>query len=123
MILGNTGFILLLKEKADAELMHMAYYDDLTQALNRRTFVSRTKQVIAQCSKEKKLNSFILFDVDNFKKFNDNYGHDAGDRILQDLSQHQLLDPQDLFGRYGGDEFAILFTGLDEKESVKKLEK
>ncbi|RKJ39573.1 GGDEF domain-containing protein [Butyricicoccus sp. 1XD8-22] len=84
----------------------------------------RAKQALSQCSKEKKLISFILFDVDNFKNFNDSYGHDAEDRILQDLSKriHQLLDSHDLFGRYGGDEFAILLTGLDEQESVKNLE-
>lgn len=124
MILGNTGFVLILKERADAELIHMAYYDELTQALNRRTFVIRAKQVLAQCSKEKELVSFILFDIDNFKKFNDSYGHDAGDRILQDLSQrvNQSLEPQCLFGRYGGDEFAIVLIGLDLNESVKKLE-
>lgn len=124
MILGNTGFILVLKERADAELIQMAYYDDLTKTLNRRTFVTRAKQVLAQCEKERKYVSFILFDVDHFKQFNDSYGHDAGDRILQDLSQriNQLLDPQFLFGRYGGDEFALLLTGLDQNESVKKLE-
>lgn len=124
MILGNIGFILILKERADAELIHMAYYDDLTQALNRRTFVTRAKQVLLQCSKERKLVSFILFDIDHFKQFNDGYGHEVGDRILQDLSQriNQSLDSQSLFGRYGGDEFAILLTGLNQDESIKKLE-
>lgn len=125
MLLGNIGFILILKERADAELIHMAYYDDLTQALNRRTFVSRSKQMLTTCSKERKNVSFILFDIDHFKKFNDNYGHDVGDRILQDLSQriNQSLDSDSLFGRYGGDEFAIFLTGLDQNESINKLEK
>ena len=124
MILGNTGFILILKEKADAELIHMAYYDELTQTLNRRTFVARTKQEMVRCVKEGEFLSYILFDIDYFKKFNDLYGHDAGDRILQNLSQmiNQFLSPQHLFGRYGGDEFAILLTGLTPNESVKLLE-
>ncbi|HWL23762.1 MAG TPA: GGDEF domain-containing protein [Ureibacillus sp.] len=123
MIVGNIGFILILKERADAELVHMAYYDDLTQALNRRTFVARAKQDLVQSAKAKSKISFILFDIDHFKHFNDSYGHEAGDRILQDLSHriHQSLDSNFLFGRYGGDEFAILLTGLSQEETEQRL--
>jgi diguanylate cyclase (GGDEF)-like protein len=125
MILGNTGFILILKERTDEELVHMAYYDELTQTLNRRTFVSRGKQRLHECSKENKLLTFVLFDVDHFKKFNDQYGHDAGDRILRDLSDriNRFIGSNHLFGRYGGDEFAMLLTGMDRKESVQYLER
>ncbi|MHC8523843.1 GGDEF domain-containing protein [Rossellomorea sp. H39__3] len=57
-------------------------------------------------------HSFLLFDVDHFKQINDTYGHLAGDQVLQDMTttiQGQLTD-KDLFGRYGGDEFAILLV-------------
>ncbi|UTW70319.1 GGDEF domain-containing protein [Anaerobacillus sp. HL2] len=68
MILANTGFILLLKEETDLELVRMASMDDLTNTLNRRTFNARTKVILTSCSKENKPISFILLDVDNFKK-------------------------------------------------------
>lgn len=124
MILGNTGFILILKERADEELIYMAYYDELTQTLNRRTFISRAEQIIAQCIKNQEHLSFILFDIDHFKNFNDTYGHDAGDRILQDLTQRisQFLGSTNLIGRYGGDEFALLLYGMDKNETEKYLE-
>lgn len=125
MILGNTGFILILKEQTDEELVHMAYYDELTQTLNRRTFVSRGKQRLQECSKDNKLLTFVLFDVDRFKKFNDQYGHDVGDRILKDLSDriNGFIGSSHLFGRYGGDEFAMLLTDMDMKASVEYLER
>ncbi|WP_442594095.1 GGDEF domain-containing protein [Neobacillus sp. D3-1R] len=125
MFLGNTGFILLLKERADEELIQMAYYDELTSTLNRRIFISTAKNYLLECEKEQKPLSFVLFDIDNFKKYNDKYGHEVGDRILQDFSKriNSFLDPKYLFGRYGGDEFAMLLTGLDSRATYDYLEK
>lgn len=125
MILGNTGFILILKEQTDEELVHMAFYDELTQTLNRRTFVSRGKQRLQKCLKENKSLTFVLFDIDHFKKFNDQYGHDVGDKILRDLSDriNGYIGSNQLFGRYGGDEFAMLLTDMDMQESIEYLER
>ncbi|WP_042356820.1 GGDEF domain-containing protein [Bacillus rubiinfantis] len=102
----------------------MAYYDELTQTLNRRTFIYRAEQIIARCVKNKEHLSFILFDIDHFKNFNDTFGHDAGDRILKDLSERirQFLGSAYLIGRYGGDEFALLMYGMDKYETEKYLE-
>lgn len=124
MIMGNTGFVLLLKEKADQELVYLATIDELTGILNRRTFLSQSNQCLSVCAKKGLPISLLLFDVDYFKRINDSYGHDVGDRVLRDLSlriSHYLRE-EDLFGRYGGDEFAILLPGMDENESVRFAE-
>lgn len=120
MLIGNTGFILILKEQADQELIRLASYDDLTGALNRRVFFSEAKRCLLACSKNKKPISLILFDIDYFKKINDRYGHDVGDQVLRELSQRirKYISKEHCFSRFGGDEFAILLPETDEEESM-----
>jgi diguanylate cyclase (GGDEF)-like protein len=125
MILSGTGFILLLKEMTDRELVRLANYDDLTKTLNRRAFFERMKQYLVQYAKKQQKISFLLFDVDQFKLINDTYGHDIGDRVLRDLSHriYAQLEADNLFSRFGGDEFAILMPGLDEEQSTVSAER
>ena len=124
MIVGNIGFILLLKEKTDEELIRLATYDDLTNALNRRSFNLQSQQYLVQYQKIKNPVSLILFDLDHFKQINDIHGHDVGDRVLMDMSHHihQLANKDTLFGRYGGDEFALFLPNADETLSSQFAE-
>lgn len=124
-ILSIMGFLLLWKEKTNQELIHYASYDDLTGALNRRTFMSRAQSFLIRCARKKEAVSYLLFDIDNFKDINDKYGHHVGDLVLKDVTKRigQQLDENDLFVRYGGDEFGILLPGKDESASSELAER
>ena len=121
---GSIGFILLKKEKVDQELLRFATYDDLTGTLNRRIFTDRATNYLNSYSKKDQPISYILFDIDNFKNINDTFGHHIGDEILKDLTLKitKQLNKDDLFGRYGGDEFGILLPGKNVAESTKIAE-
>ncbi|WP_318616570.1 GGDEF domain-containing protein [Sporosarcina sp. YIM B06819] len=122
--LGNLGFVLLMKEKADHELIRLASYDDLTGTLNRRIFTEKANQYLTDYSKKGQPLSYLLFDIDNFKTINDTYGHHVGDQVLQDLTTRikQHLGQEDLLVRYGGDEFGVLMLGKDETDSNEVAE-
>lgn len=118
MMLGNTGFILLSKERADRELLKLASYDDLTGALNRRSFTLKAQRLL-DAKERKSPASFILLDIDHFKQINDGHGHNAGDQVLEKIAFmiSSSLESSSLFGRFGGDEFAILLPESGVKES------
>lgn len=117
MFLGTAGFMLLSREQSYAELERVTTYDELTGVLNRRAFVLRAQPLIAAAAKEKMPFSFMLLDVDHFKQVNDTYGHDTGDRVLQDFArriEHQL-GSGDLFGRFGARNSRCCCTGRMRK--------
>lgn len=124
MTLGNAGFVLISKEKADRELYKLASRDDLTGALNRRSFVQEAGRLMDDGAKHCQPVTFILLDLDNFKAINDAFGHDAGDAVLKELAGNVRLQlgGRELFGRYGGDEFAIFLPEAEEAYADAKAE-
>ena len=90
--------------------------DALTGLGNRHTMEESFEREIARCENGGDPVSLIMIDIDNFKAFNDRFGHVAGDRALSAVAsilRHQFR-PRDLIVRFGGDEFAILLPGVDE---------
>jgi diguanylate cyclase len=100
----------------------MARTDPLTKLSNRRDMMERLDREIARFDRYGTKFSVILFDIDDFKRVNDSYGHDAGDRVLQGVALAFLreLRRSDGCSRWGGEEFLILCpeTGLEEARVV-----
>ncbi len=97
------------------ELERLSLIDALTQLANRR-FVEM--ELVGRLSEKQRYNlsfGLLILDIDFFKKVNDRYGHDVGDRVLQTVSKTmvQSARPHDLFGRWGGEEFVGLIRSVD----------
>lgn len=98
----------LAKEAAEK----LANIDDLTQTRNRRSFFEKSKYLIKESTG---FTSLIMIDVDYFKSINDTYGHVIGDIVLKKLSEliKKNIRKEDIFGRVGGEEFALTIPNVD----------
>jgi len=96
---------------ANTELERLSYLDGLTRISNRRMFDSRLEVEWKRLGRKEYSLALIMGDIDHFKRYNDTYGHQAGDDCLRVIGQTiaaQLRRPSDLVARYGGEEFVIL---------------
>jgi diguanylate cyclase len=95
--------------------------DALTLLANRRAFDDELIQRIAEFKRLGRTFSMIMADVDHFKKFNDTYGHQAGDNMLQNTAKmlRRSMREMDLVTRYGGEEFAVILPGTVLKDACK----
>jgi diguanylate cyclase (GGDEF)-like protein/PAS domain S-box-containing protein len=88
----------------------LSFYDPLTNVANRRLMLIGLEKFFSLAKRYKRVFSIIMLDIDNFKKYNDTYGHSAGDQVLIGVSQVLLDDIRnaDTIARYGGEEFLIM---------------
>jgi len=91
-------------------------HDILTGLPNRELFFDRSLQIIHRCERTQSKMALIFMDLDGFKPVNDNYGHKAGDIVLQVISKRleQSLRKTDTIARFGGDEFVLAISDLKE---------
>jgi two-component system cell cycle response regulator len=101
-------------ERLAHQLYESSVRDPLTRTHNRRYLVERLASEIAYAKRHTTRLALILFDLDHFKRVNDTYGHLAGDDVLRDVSAMvtRLIRTEDLFARFGGEEFIILVRGI-----------
>jgi diguanylate cyclase (GGDEF)-like protein len=101
--------------KKNAQLERLTRTDPLTNIANRRHFMHSIEMEFARLERYKRPMSFIMLDVDHFKKVNDKHGHQAGDQVLVDVAGllAESVRDTDVAARYGGEEFAILLPETD----------
>lgn len=102
-----------------------ALVDSLTNVLNRNAYNMKITQMIREFSRSKDYFCLLVLDIDHFKKFNDTYGHKAGDRVLRSVaaSVQDSLRASDLVFRYGGEEFVVILNNIQEEIAFKLAEK
>lgn len=107
------------------ELLQSAATDSLTEALTRRAFKQEAEQFISLALRHQYSLSCVVFDIDHFKRVNDTYGHAAGDEVLKAVAStcRAALRAGDLFGRLGGEEFAIILPHIDREGAIAVAEK
>ncbi|MCP4413208.1 MAG: diguanylate cyclase [Gammaproteobacteria bacterium] len=112
-------------EKVNRKLISLSMVDALTGLGNRRAMEVDIMRVHAACIRHHHPYSIGLLDIDFFKKYNDHYGHQAGDNILQLVANHfkKSVRDSDAVYRYGGEEFLVLMPETDEKEALIPIQR
>ncbi|MCU0824461.1 MAG: GGDEF domain-containing protein [Leptospira sp.] len=135
LLLGGSAFIVnqivsklfFTLTDLNEKLLAIAMTDPLTGLPNRRAFMSNLDIELARKNRSagEYPISFILFDLDYFKNVNDNFGHDAGDQVLQEFSKivKQSLRKQDFPARWGGEEFIVVLPDTDLEGALVVAEK
>lgn len=109
------------RSKRASVLNYYMTTDSLTGLLNHSSILKKLEYQVANAKQTNSHGSFVMIDIDHFKKVNDSFGHPIGDLVLKELANLLLsrLRSQDNVGRYGGEEFALILPGADLDDSFK----
>lgn len=122
MIIANFASTIL----ENARHYSLAIHDKLTGLYNTHYFQKEMDEEIERSLRYDRYFSFVIFDIDDFKKINDTYGHSYGDKALKELAsciQRTVRRDVDIAARYGGDEFVLLLTNTKGEEALKVCER
>jgi diguanylate cyclase (GGDEF)-like protein/PAS domain S-box-containing protein len=126
----STGVDITEQTRAEAKIRFLAYYDALTELPNRALFAQQLDRTIEKASPVESLMAVMFLDLDRFKIINDTFGHPTGDRLIKQVAERlsqcvrrndhvgRLSHP---IGRFGGDEFTVLLTGLNDSNDAAKV--
>ncbi|MEA4933552.1 MAG: diguanylate cyclase [Lawsonibacter sp.] len=105
------------------ELNRQAMTDELSVLSNRRAFMLRGKEVVLAAEKHGAPLHLLMLDLDHFKNVNDEYGHPAGDLVILEFSKllKRYFGASNLIARLGGEEFAVLLSGVSDDDALKKI--
>ncbi len=115
---------LLLRKEVD-RLKEESLIDHLTRVPNRRYFMENANEFLRRAKRDGTAGVVGLVDIDHFKSVNDTYGHPVGDAALRLVAGaiRESVRPQDVVGRYGGEEFAFLLVGADREQAMHAAER
>ncbi|MBD1572347.1 sensor domain-containing diguanylate cyclase [Vibrio sp. S17_S38] len=120
VVARNSVFNISDRIALERELHYIAHTDVLTGISNRRHFFKLADKKLHQAQKTSAQVTLLMLDIDHFKTINDQHGHDIGDMVLKKLAEliQNHITENVLFARLGGEEFALLTTGLSEQQSL-----
>jgi len=112
------------KKKVEERILEASIRDPLTNLYNRRYIFDRLNTMKSKYERQREIFSIAILDLDFFKNVNDNYGHVAGDFILQEFSKilNNRFRTFDLIGRYGGEEFIVVMASCTKEIALKRIE-
>lgn len=126
----NLGFIKAFSAHAsvaiyNARMFFQAVTDGMTKLYNNKYFRQRLSEELRRASRHKKPLSLIIFDIDHFKKFNDTYGHQVGDKVIRAVGNavRETVRICDVAARYGGEEFALILPETDKDGALLLAER
>ncbi|WP_353893719.1 sensor domain-containing diguanylate cyclase [Proteinivorax hydrogeniformans] len=121
-IIASQSAVALDNAKLYEQMQNLSQVDELTNTYNYRYFQKRLELEVQNSKDSKQPVSLMVIDLDNFKRINDTYGHEVGNKVLSELADilKGLIRQKDVLARYGGDEFVIIFskTAKDVAEKV-----
>lgn len=122
--LTSIGFWVMCRDRAELCMQRMAYEDGLTGLANRGTILQMMERALRQSHCYNNAISLLMIDLDHFKQINNVFGQQAGDQVLIDVGNvlQESIRPQDLLGRYGGEEFIVVCPDTQEQDARQLAE-
>ena len=126
--IGNAIFKFLIGSNVESayheEIYRMTIVDGLTHTYNKRYFLETLDKEIPRCTRHQRPLSLVMFDIDHFKKINDEHGHLTGDFVLRELARRvkSRVRKEEVFARYGGEEFAVILPETTREQAMKVAE-